>query len=282
MRARWMHLCLLWFAIVGCEDASGPSSYGDINITTQVEAADGLDLKAVGELVKSVHDAEGLEKQLNKEGGLNNLDLNDDGKVDFVSVTEYGDSNTKGFSLTVEPEPKQIQEIATIEFAKRGEQADVLVSGNEQVYGPQHHYHYETPWASMLLMAYMFRPHPFYISPFHFGYYPGYYGIGYAPVSHLRYTTRTRAVTQRSTAAPVQRGNSGLSPNRGKVAASGIKRSLRSPTSSQRRFSRTVQRPKGASGFRSPVRTAPASRGAMPVRRRSFGGGFRGGFRSRR
>ena len=90
-------------------------------------AANGFDLKAAGELVKQASDAEDLEKLLNKSGGVNNLDLNEDNKVDYIHVTEYGNDRAKGFSLTVQPEPGETQEVATIDIEKEGEKANVEV-----------------------------------------------------------------------------------------------------------------------------------------------------------
>ena len=56
------------------------------------EAADGLDLQAVAELFKDAKDLEAFEKSLNDpEIGVNNLDLDDNGDVDFIRVMEEAD-----------------------------------------------------------------------------------------------------------------------------------------------------------------------------------------------
>jgi hypothetical protein len=205
-----------------------PAQYGDINVTSQIEASDGLDLRAVGALVKEAESAQDLERRLNREGGINNLDLNADGKVDFIHVTEYGGEQAKGFSLTVQPAEGETQEVATIEIEKSAseagagepaqQKADVYVRGNDQIYGSQHHhYHSSYPIGSMLLMAYLFRPHPFYVSPFGFGYYPPYYGGGYSRVSRTTYATRAAGAAAGSTPRAVSgRASSLRSPNAGK------------------------------------------------------------------
>ena len=62
----------------------------DVNVQTLVSSAEGLDLKAVGELLKKTNDAETFEKLLNsKDESVNNMDLNEDGKVDYIFVTEF-------------------------------------------------------------------------------------------------------------------------------------------------------------------------------------------------
>ncbi len=49
------------------------------------EAAEGLDLKAVSELFKDSENLEEFEKALNDpEVGINNLDLDENGEVDFI------------------------------------------------------------------------------------------------------------------------------------------------------------------------------------------------------
>ena len=283
---------LCWVLLASaCEETQQQPSYGDVNITSSLEAADGLDLQAVGELVKRAKDAEDLERLLNQKGGVNNLDLNGDGKVDFLRVTEYGDDKTKGFSLTTEPEKGEVQEIATIEIEKAQDQqkADVYVSGNEQIYGQHHHYRSSHMLSTMLLYHYMFRPHPFYMSPFGFGCYPRYYGMGFSRVSHGSYITRTRTQVRSSGASRIaNRRSSVKSPNHGRTAKRGIRTSMRNPTASQRAFrTRSAGPSKRSGGFRASNRRRPMARPSSRMggrsRRGGFGGGFRsGGFRSRR
>jgi len=70
--------------------------------------------------VKTAKDGEHLEKLINdKDTGVNNLDLDEDGKVDYIKVTEYGNDNSKGFSLTVEPSKGEEQEVATARIRDR-------------------------------------------------------------------------------------------------------------------------------------------------------------------
>lgn len=308
--------------VAGCDDPPPPQPlaaqpiYGDVNISSKIEAADGLDLQAVGDLVKRAKDAEQFEKLLNQKEGVNNLDLDANGKVDFIKVTEYGDEQTKSFSLTVEPAAGEVQEIATIDIEKAPSQArataqpsetaqpgeaaqatapqqvDVHVSGNTQIYGHGHHYHSSHLLSSMLLYHYMFRPHPFYVSPFHFGYHPPYFGMGYAHVNHSTYVSRTRTYVRSTPSARVNNRSSRLaSPNKGRTASRGIKASLRQPTRSQKSFSarnpgpsrrsggfgsNKANRPRSKTAPKTAPRAAPRpTRRAAPRRspRRSFGGG---------
>lgn len=209
-------------------------------ITVNEAAADGLDLKALTELVKKVSTAKELEKELNREGGINNLDLNADKKVDFIKVTEFGNGKDGyGFSLTTEPQDGQEQEIATIQIVKDKDRAEIQVQGNEHIYGNGYHYSSFSPLTSILLWSYLFSPHPFYHSPWHYNNYPSYYGH-YSTIPHGTYSTRVGhsgtdvyRVDRSSYSKPSKPLNN---PNAGKVAESGIKRTLAKPTATQKQF----------------------------------------------
>ena len=117
----------------------------------QLNSADkGLNLQAVGELLKKSKNASDFEKLINDpQSQVNNLDLNGDGKIDYIKVTEFGDESIKGFSLTVEPKIGEEQEVATIKIAKQSDQKHhVEYHGNPQIYGSNHYYHsnWRTCW----------------------------------------------------------------------------------------------------------------------------------------
>lgn len=263
-------------------DKKRETYYGDINIAAMsADAAEGLDLKAVGELLKQAKDAEEFESLLNKPGGVNNLDLNGDGKVDYIQVTEYGDKNAKGFSLTTQPAKGETQEIAAIEIEKSpsGDTADINIQGNRNIYGSNYYYRDSHFLRDMLIFSYLFRPHPFYYSPYGFGYYPGWYGGGYRTVSRAQYRSAARNYTRSSTArksSSINKRSNISSPNKGKTAARGIRSSLRNPTRSQRSF-QTRERSRVAKARRSGGFGRSSRRATRPSTR--FGGfGRSGGF----
>ncbi len=227
----------------------------NVNVTVDSQAKDGLDLQALTELVKKGKSAEDIEGKLNQPGGINNLDLDEDNKVDFIKVTEYGNKkDAYGFSFTVNLDGGEEQEIAEIEIEKAGENAEIVTRGNEQIYGRNQCYHSYHPVTTFLLWSYLIRPHPFYFSPWRYGYYPSYYGY-HRPVGRSVYRTRTRNLTRNSTVKPLSansaKSKSSLSnPNRGKYANKGIRKSLSNPTSTQKQFrARNVSRKTGSGGF---------------------------------
>lgn len=245
----------------------------DVNVQTNVSASDGLDLKLIGPLLKKAKDAETLEKLINDPAqGVNNLDLNEDDKVDYINVTEYGKGSNRGFSLTSDMGGGEIQEIATIQIEKKGDNADVQVQGNREIYGNNSYYHSHMPGiGSYLLMSYMFRPHPFYYSRWGYGYYPPYYR-SYGRVSHRAYSSRNTASRSNSN---FRKSNTNkmsskiTSPNKGK-SSSKVKAPLRNPTKSQKSFQKRNPSKRARSGG-----FGRSSRGSV---KRSSSGRSRGGF----
>jgi len=236
-----------------------------VSLAVVSDAAGGLDLKSLTEVVKTVSSAEDLEKRLNEPGGINNLDLNEDGKVDFISVTEYGNKkDAYGFSLTVQPDKGETQEIASIEIAKEGDNADIEVRGNEQIYGSGHYYHGYHPIGSFLMWSYLMRPHAYYASPWYWGYYPGYYR-SYVPVGRSVYASRVGTFSQNSNATKASSSRmaskTGLNnPYKGKTANKGITQRLRNPTATQKSFqSRNPSKTARSGGFGS-ARSSSRSR----------------------
>lgn len=209
--------------------------------TTEVilkEYAKGLDLDATTELAKKAKDAADFERLLNSQAeAVNNIDLNDDGKVDYIKVTEYGSGDKRGFSLTDEISPGKVQEIATIDIQREGEKATVQTTGNPSLYGPGHYHHSSFGLTDALLMGWIFSNRPSYSSPYGYGNYPPSYGGGWNLQDTDSYTgsmrTRTAGSTVRSSSQPVI-SNPATSPNADKIAARA--KVISNPTQSQRSF----------------------------------------------
>jgi hypothetical protein len=259
---------------------SSPKNKGNynVNVKSSVSAADGLDLTAVGGLIKKSRDGEHLEKLINdKDAGVNNLDLDEDGSVDYIKVTEYGNDSSKGFSLTVEPSKGEEQELATIQIEKTGaDQANVEIHGNKNIYGHNHYHQSHFPIGSFLLMSYLWRPHPFYMSPWGFGYYPGYYRP-YPIVSAGAYHSRTRTVSRSANMKPASNSRIKSSPGspNARKSASNIKAPLRNPTTAQKSFQkRNPSKSVRSGGFGRRSRTSSSSRPSVRSSSSRRSGGF--------
>lgn len=250
--------CLSVISNCGRSNNASRDSYNvTIQQTTVTDAAAGLDLVAVGELVKDVKDAESFERALNDSAEkINNLDLDEDGKIDYIKVTEYGSDNLRGFSLTTELADGQEQEIATIEIEKNADgYANVQTHGNQQIYGNNHYYHSRVSLTDMLIVGWLFSGNrPYYGSPWGYGRYPTYY----RPYDSRSSSNYKRDISSRVNNSTMQRSsNSTLStsvssPNANKTA-SNIKAPLRKPTTSQKSFqTRNPSKTLASGGFGRP------------------------------
>ena len=231
--------------------------------TTEVilkEYAKGLDLNATTELAKKAKDAADFERLLNSQAeAVNNIDLNDDNKVDYIKVTEYGSGERRGFSLTTELAAGKTQEIATIDFKREAGSATVQTTGNPSLYGPGQYSHSSFGLTDALLVGWLFSNRSSYNSPYGFGNYPQSYGGGWNRQGTDSYAesmrSRTAGSTVRSSSQPVI-SNPASSPNSEKIAARA--KAISSPTQSQRSFSTTSSRPPS-----SPTSSRPSSSGGF-------------------
>lgn len=215
---------------------STPDQYDVTVASIQIPAGaqDGLDLRAVGELVKTAKDAEELERQINDASrGLNNLDLDSDGTVDYISVEEFGGGDSRGFMLIAKLKDNQQQEVATIDIEKTSEsEGDLEIRGNERIYGHNHYHHSRFGFGDYLMMRWMFSSHSLYRSPYYYGRYPGYYSR-YSVAPRATYHTRTSRATQGSKLTP-STGSKMSAKHTSRVQSQ--KTSLRKATTSQRSF----------------------------------------------
>ncbi len=202
------------------------------------EYAKGLDLDAVTVLAKKSKDTADFERLLNSQAeAVNNIDLNDDGKVDYIEVTEYGSGNRRGFSLTTEISPGKTQEIATIDFQKEGDKTVMQTTGNSSLYGPGNYRHSSFSMTDALLMGWLFSNRSSYSSPYGYGNYPPSYGGGWSRQPNDSYTgtmsSRTAGSSVSKSSSPVI-SQPAVSPNAEKTAAKA--KALTTATQSQRSF----------------------------------------------
>ena len=180
---------------------SHASAQDSTTIIAGSSAADGLDLMAVSELFKETANLQEFEKTLNDpEFGVNNLDLDGNGEVDFIRVVEEVAQDTHIIILQAAIGKDEFQDVATIEVEKAGDDYNMQIHGNEIVYGanyyiaPSHVSVYSWP-----VIAWIYRPvYRPYRSTFYFGSYPRWWRP-YHPVHSKVYRTRTVKWTRRNT-----------------------------------------------------------------------------------
>lgn len=100
---------------------------------------DHFSLEAAIDLFKNSESPEDFEKRLNAEGNnVNNLDLNEDGKIDYIRVEDKMDGETHALVLQAVMGENESQDVAVIEIEKQGKEEAILqIVGDEDLYGEQ-------------------------------------------------------------------------------------------------------------------------------------------------
>lgn len=152
------------------------------------DISDNLDLKAVASIFGDSKDLEDFERRLNDPDiQISNLDLNRDGRVDYLRVIEAVEGNTHLIILQSVLGADTFQDVATVEVERdRNNNVQVQVVGDVYMYGQNYIYepvyvHRPIIWDIFWVSSY--RP---YYSPWYWGYYPTYYSY-WAPYPVYRY-----------------------------------------------------------------------------------------------
>ena len=97
---------------------------------------DGFSLQGALDLFKNAHDLDSFEHALNStDSHVNNLDLNDDGEVDYIHVRKQDDGDARVIVLQVALSKEEQQDVAVIELEKTGnDQAMVQIRGDDELY----------------------------------------------------------------------------------------------------------------------------------------------------
>ncbi len=148
---------------------------------TTVEAkstdiSDNLDLEAVASIFGESKDLEDFEKKLNDPKlKISNLDLNEDGNVDYLRVVETSDKDAHVVAIQAVIGKDMYQDVATVDVVKDNDgKTQVQVVGDVYMYGPDYiiqPVYYRPP---IIFTFFWGHYHPWH-SPYHWGHYPHYY-----------------------------------------------------------------------------------------------------------
>ena len=160
---------------------------------TSGDLSDNLDLEAVISVFGESKDLEDFEKRINDPANkISNLDLNDDGKVDYLRVVNTTKGNTQTVTVQAVIGKDQYQDVATIDVEKdEHEKSTVQIIGAPYIYGPGYIITpvYATPPVIVVwFWGPFFRP---WISPWYWGYYPPFFRP-WAPFPPYMYHTSVR------------------------------------------------------------------------------------------
>lgn len=100
---------------------------------------DNFSLQGALDLFKKAGSPEEFEKLLNSENSqVNNLDLNEDGKTDYIKVVSKRENDVQVFVLQALVSEQESQDIAVIELEKTGKDNAVIeIVGDEDIFGEE-------------------------------------------------------------------------------------------------------------------------------------------------
>lgn len=251
---------IITLAFASC---SNPDEHNRVSIESNT--AGGFDVNKLANVVKQSTNPAKLEEAINTPANqITNLDLNNDGVIDYLKVTEAENNKLK---VIDDVNANQSVKVATITIApnQTNNTANLDIDANPDYGGSVYQYHSHFTFTDFLLLSYLMRPHPYYVPIYHYGYYPHSY-------------VRTRIVSSRpngytSASNPVYR------------SSPAYRSSLSAPARSQRSFStRSSSMPVRSGGFGSSSRSSGSSFSSGSSRRSSFGSssGRRSSFGRRR
>jgi hypothetical protein len=163
-------------------------------------AAAGLDLHAVAELFKNSENLEKFEQALNDpQTGINNLDLDKNGEVDFIRVTEQVKDSTHLIILQTPLGENDFQDVATIAVEQESAgKINLQLQGDTALYGANY---YVVPasnnFSAWNVMRWLFAPrYVAYVSPYSYRVLPRWWTVR-RPVALNFYRNRTVAFVGR-------------------------------------------------------------------------------------
>lgn len=191
MRIKTRSLALVFVALAFSFSASV--------VKAQSAHAEHLDLYAVADLFRDSDSIEKFERDLNDASkGVNNLDLNNDGQVDFIRVVEQMKDETRLIVLQTPTGENEFQDVATIIVEREGGNYNLQVQGDEEIYGANYYVvPAERNSSAWKVVRWLFSPsYRVYVSPYRYRHYPTWFAAR-RPVAVSAYRTRVGAFAGR-------------------------------------------------------------------------------------
>lgn len=126
----WLTLVLTFtFSFVYCQSESEETGM----------PGDHFSLHGALEMFKKANTVEEFEKLINeKDNNVNNLDLNEDGDVDYILVNDNQEKDAHALVLQIAISENENQDIAVIEIEKTGNENAILqIIGDEEIFGEE-------------------------------------------------------------------------------------------------------------------------------------------------
>lgn len=161
--------------------AMAQSSFAQKTVTVTVDDEDisnNLDLYGIAYVFGESEDLADFEARINSaDAQISNLDLNNDGEVDYLRVVEAMEGNMHVVVVQAVLAKDLYQDVATIVVDKEttSKSVSVQIVGDPYIYGEN--YIIEPVYVTVpVIYTYFWRPvYHCYVSPYYWGYYPSYF-----------------------------------------------------------------------------------------------------------
>jgi len=155
---------------------------------TSYDISDNLDLDAVASIFGESENLEEFERKLNDpDNPISNLDLNEDGYIDYLRVVENSSDQNSLVVIQAVLGDNVFQDVATIEVERvQNGNPRVQIVGDPYIYGSDYIIEpdfYHTPLIFSFFWGPRYSP---WQSPYYWNYYPRWYSY-YRPCSPFRY-----------------------------------------------------------------------------------------------
>lgn len=213
-------------AITACDTPSGGNySQGAPQTTaSSTMSATDLDLSTISDTIRSgkATDANSLQAIINDPAtSINNVDLDKDGNIDPITVTEDQNANGKTFNLVANPATGDPSTVATINLTTNAQQQVVVQAGYPAyVTGYQDYYYNYTVANNLAFMMWAMSPRPMWVPSSYrsYGWYAPHhvYDNGYVTRTRTSYDTQLHVSPVPKAAAPsdyVQRAQTYRTPS---------------------------------------------------------------------
>ncbi|TDR31066.1 hypothetical protein [Hydromonas duriensis] len=180
---------LKFLAVCALLVLSAPAFSKDTAMTISTnKVGENLDLELVSAEFGAAKDLEDFEKRLNDpKTQVSNLDLNNDGQVDYLIVSERKDNNVHYVDIDASIGQDKKQTVATIQVNKSSSSESIQIIGETSIYGTNYVYvptYVQPPVFFTLFWVSTYQP---WYSPWHWGYYPPiYHPWGVRPINSYR------------------------------------------------------------------------------------------------
>ena len=141
------------------------------------DISNNLDLRAVASVFGESKDLQEFEMKLNDyDSQISNLDLNNDGEVDYLRVIESSENNVHMVVIQAVLGPDLYQDVATILVDRnQNDRTIVQVIGDSYLYGDNYIVEPVYIYTPSIFSYFWGNSYRSWFSPFYWGYYPDYY-----------------------------------------------------------------------------------------------------------